>query len=376
MDIHFYTENNIQHNNKVGSTKYIKQLKKYYKEVHNINMNFFYYELPKPTFFKKILALLNLILSNIPVQIQLRKDANYKLENSKEDLVFIESLYLAPFVKNKKNAVLLAQDSLSRLQFSIAKGQKNIFKKIYYAISGLAYLSLEEQLYKEFKKVVFVSKSDIKYVESQIETGNYELLEVGLNTEELYTYNDENLMKKIKNQFNNYIIFTGNMSYPPNDEAAQRLINEIFPVIKNNHKDLKLLLVGLGSEKYNAPDKSVIGLGIVSSLKEYIHCSNAYVSPLLSGSGMKNKILEALAQGSLVIATGKSIEGINGLTDGFNFLRADTNSEIITKIDWVIKNNHESNRIKNQGCDFVLQNHIFNNKNKEKLDSFLKTRVD
>ncbi|WP_417898701.1 glycosyltransferase family 4 protein [Bacillus haimaensis] len=371
MRIKFYTENNLEHNNKVGSTKYIKQIKEYYLTEHKIDMEIIPVNKPKTNILIKFIAFINLIFNTIPVQITYRQKANRNIETNNSELTFIEGIYLGPFVSDKNNCILLAQDSLSRLQFSIASQTKKIFKKLYYIISGYSYLMLELNLYKKFKKVIFVSGEDLKYIESQGDFKNLELLEIGLDFEDLYESNSVPLLEDITKRYGEYIIFTGNMTYPPNRDAAKILVEKIFPLIREKNITVKLLLVGIESEKFNDPTNNIYGIGKVESIKEYIGGSQLYISPLFSGSGMKNKILESFAQKTLTLASPKSVEGIKSLENNYHYIKCETHNEFSEKVIDILKNPKKYKQIEDLGYKFVKEKHLFTIKNAKNLGSYL-----
>ena len=71
--------------------------------------------------------------------------------------------------------------------------------------------------------------------------------------------------------------------------------------------------------------------GEVSNVSEFIGNKNIAVVPLLSGSGMRVKIVEALAFGKVVITTSLGVTGIP-FDDGINILIANTPTEFVEKI--------------------------------------------
>ncbi|GAA0099861.1 hypothetical protein UT300012_05750 [Paraclostridium bifermentans] len=365
MKINIYTENNVDKNDKIGSTKYLKQINQYYSDLGH-EVKFKIIEAPEFSKIDKLKSIFQLITNKIPVQIYKRRNLNILCDG---DINIVENIYIAESIVNKNECVLLAQDSMSRLQISLANAEKNIAKRIYYSISTLAYYNLEKNIYNDFKKVIFVSNEDKKYVDSQFNLQNTDIMEIGIDKKEL-DY-DENLCKNIKDKYGDYILFTGNMNYPPNRQACELLIKEIYTKI---NKDINLLLVGIGSEVFNNEANCVFGLGMVESLSEYIRESKAYVSPLISGSGMKNKILEAMAQEAVVIASDKSIEGINGLKDKINFIYAKDVDMFIDKI-----NNLEMynlSKIKSEAKQFILENQLFEVKNNKILSQFIEVEND
>jgi hypothetical protein len=275
-------------------------------------------------------------------------------------------------ISNKSQCILLASDSISRLQLSIANNETGVLKRIYYSISAQSYAKYEIELYRQFNKVLFVSDLDKTFVDSISGYDNSSVMEIGLSDDDFYTANFKSEEERIRAQYGKYLIFTGNFNYPPNHLAANRLVASIFPRVRKVCPGLKLLLAGLGSDKFDAPADDVWGLGTVPRLQELIHCSTVYVSPLASGSGMKNKILEALAQRCLVVASTKSVEGIRGLVAGRHYIHADTDDEFVRCIVEACSGKGEQDSIRNQGYRFVDDNHRFSTKNRELLLSLLK----
>ena len=108
------------------------------------------------------------------------------------------------------------------------------------------------------------------------------------------------------------LVFTGNMSWPPNVDAARYFATEIFPAIRARVPTAEFWIVGADP----SPDVRVLsGLpgvhvtGTVRDLRPWVWSAAVYVSPLRFGAGVKNKILEAMALGAPIVATPSSITG-------------------------------------------------------------------
>ncbi|MDX2140614.1 MAG: glycosyltransferase family 4 protein [Chloroflexota bacterium] len=117
------------------------------------------------------------------------------------------------------------------------------------------------------------------------------------------------------------LIFTGNLDYAPNRDAALYLAREVLPAVRRSVPAARLLLVG------NAPPPEVQALtsdhvvvtGRVEDMRPYLARATLYVCPLRFGAGIKNKVLEALAMGCPVIATPLSADGI-AVRDGHDIV--------------------------------------------------------
>jgi glycosyltransferase involved in cell wall biosynthesis len=121
------------------------------------------------------------------------------------------------------------------------------------------------------------------------------------------------------------LLSVGTMYWPPNVDGALYFYREIFPKIKQQMPEAVLQLVGpkptpeitsLGD------DPAVEVTGLVPDIRPYAAACGVFIVPLRSGSGMRVKILNAMAMGVPIVSTTVGAEGIE-VTDGENLLLAD-----------------------------------------------------
>ena len=106
------------------------------------------------------------------------------------------------------------------------------------------------------------------------------------------------------------LIFSGWMSFPPNYEAALWFLDFVFPLILKVRPNAHFVIAGADPipQLTARVDRSVQVTGAVPDLSVEIGRSQIYVAPLVSGSGFKNKIFEAIAAGTYVVATSYAAE--------------------------------------------------------------------
>jgi sugar transferase (PEP-CTERM/EpsH1 system associated) len=92
------------------------------------------------------------------------------------------------------------------------------------------------------------------------------------------------------------IAFTGNMSYPPNVDCALRLANEILPIIHKTHPKVTLLIAGANPVKsiQQLQCSTVKVTGWLEDIRDAYNESRVFMAPMRSGSGLQNKLLEAM----------------------------------------------------------------------------------
>ena len=91
------------------------------------------------------------------------------------------------------------------------------------------------------------------------------------------------------------LLFTGNMSYAPNVDAAQHLVKDILPRIQ--HPNVRVVLAGANpkpSIKALAGDRVTV-TGWVDDIAQEYRAAALFVAPLRIGTGLQNKVLEAMA---------------------------------------------------------------------------------
>lgn len=108
---------------------------------------------------------------------------------------------------------------------------------------------------------------------------------------------DTDYFRPIETEKKYDLVFTGNMSYPPNVNAAGFLAKEIFPLVQKKFPNLRLLITGA------SPCAKVLGLkqenievtGWVDDIRKYYAASRIFIAPMMIGTGLQNKLLEAMA---------------------------------------------------------------------------------
>ncbi len=112
------------------------------------------------------------------------------------------------------------------------------------------------------------------------------------------------------------IVFTGQMDYRPNIDAAIRFANRTFPAIRAKHPSALFAIVGRdpsAAVRELAGLKNVIVTGTVPDVRPWLAAASVVVAPLDIARGVQNKVLEAMSMARPVVATPAAFEGIDAV---------------------------------------------------------------
>jgi glycosyltransferase involved in cell wall biosynthesis len=108
------------------------------------------------------------------------------------------------------------------------------------------------------------------------------------------------------------LFFLGSLNWRPNVEGLEWFLDNVWPSVKRQWPDLELHVAGKDMPGHIAgrKDAGVCMHGFVDSAPRFMQEHEVMIVPLLSGGGMRVKIIEGMAMGKCIISTGLGSEGI------------------------------------------------------------------
>ena len=142
------------------------------------------------------------------------------------------------------------------------------------------------------------------------------------------------------------IVFSGLMSYYPNQQAVRWFLDEIFPLILHRVPAARFVVAGAAPPRWlraRASDRVAV-TGRVPDIRPYLRMASVVVVPLKIGGGTRVKILEAQAMRRPVVSTAIGAEGL-GLSHGESILLADRAHEFADSVVNLLGDGSQAARI-------------------------------
>ncbi|MCK9451887.1 MAG: glycosyltransferase [Bacteroidales bacterium] len=167
---------------------------------------------------------------------------------------------------------------------------------------------------------------------------------------------DHDYFKPLKAEKKYDIVFTGNMAYPPNVNAATFLAYDIMPIVWKSIPAAKLFLAGAtpdASVRQTASRRIVVS-GWMDDIRQAYAGSKVFVAPMRIGTGLQNKLLEAMAMELPCVTTPLANKPLKA-KHRHEILIGEKAEEIAAEIVSLLQNQEQAAAIAKQGKAFVTQ---------------------
>ncbi len=259
-----------------------------------------------------------------PVASEVSETVRAHIQGTKPDVLHLEGPGTAPLARLaplRALTILSAHDALSLRYREFARFTRSRYARIGYTSRSLLAERFERRWFRYAHRVVVTSFFDLEVLSGSVPQERLAVIPNGVDLE-YWTYRPAPQPGRI--------VFTGNMNWPPNEDAAEYFTVDVLPLVQRWVPDAEFCIVGAQPSlkvKELARIPGVRVTGTVPDLREWICSAAVYVSALRFGAGVKNKILEAMALGTPIVATPQSLTG-TPLVHGRHLLVADSAAEI------------------------------------------------
>jgi len=280
------------------------------------------------------------------------------LQEQNFDVIHLEGLYLAPYIKfirqySPAPIVMRAHNVEFEIWERLAKEQKNWLKKRYLNLLAIRMKYFEIRMLNRYDGLVPISVKDEAYFRKMGYIGPAYTIAASVDAER-YTVN---------HNYANWesVFFIGSLDWMPNQKGLLWFLKEVWPQVYEKMPKVKFYIAGRNMPKW-LETKLLPGVHMVGEVEhatDFMQSKGIMIVPLFSGSGMRVKIIEAMALGKPIVATSLAAEGI-ACTHKKNIMLGNNANEFTEHIIELLQNKSLRNEICHEARQFMLQNHDTN----------------
>lgn len=284
---------------------------------------------------KPVHALLNLFKKDsYNISRFVSEEFNKKLERilseNSYDIIQLEGLYVTPYIetikKNSKARIVLRSHNVEFVIWErMALSATNLLKKKYLQFLARRLKNYELNLINSYDAILPITEVDQKTMKLLGCTIPMLVTPIGVDADN-YPFDE-------KQEVEFSIFHLGSMDWMPNLDAVDWFLNTVYEKLVKQISDIKIYLAGkdMPERIKQKANKNLIVVDKIEQSKKFMYDKPVMIVPLLSGGGMRVKIIEGMAEGRAIVSTTIGAEGIN-YTDQKNILIADTPDEFCSAI--------------------------------------------
>lgn len=282
-----------------------------------------------------------------------------KLKAQEFDIIQLEGLFVATYIpiikKYSKAKIVLRAHNVEYLIWERhLKNEKSLFKKWYVGLQTKRLKKFEINVLRQLDAIVTITDVDKHFFEQLSFNKPIYTCITGVNVG-AYREKKTALVKP------NTIFYFASMDWMPNQEAVDWFLNNCWKEIHQAVPDTKFVIAGrfMPQRFIKLNLANVLVIEKVADAAQFYNEHQIMLVPLLSGSGLRIKIIEGMAYGKPIISTSIGAEGVN-YTEGKNILIADAPEKFSSAVISLLKDSEKRCRIEQEAL--LLAEKEFDNK--------------
>ena len=241
---------------------------------------------------------------------QLNSTLRQQVADQQWDVLHVEGSFVAGLIDPSLGVpmVLSLHDAWPLRCAAMVRSSSKLKERLYYRALGFVEPRYARLVYPRFDRCAFVTSADLAALDGALTPGTGVVIPNGIDTD----YYHPRVARKV----DGLVTFHGHLSYAPNVDAALFFAREVFPLIHREEPDAKLRLVGASPAPEVKRLARVSGIEVHANLPDLraaVSAGQVYVCPVRHGSGVKNKLLEAMAMGLPVVSHPSAASGLDCL---------------------------------------------------------------
>ena len=303
---------------------------------------------------KILLNLFRVMLNGKPWQnaFFVFKKAKKKLQEFVHEIrpnhVFVQGVRMADYAKKIDIPKTLDyEDAFSVRMLRFAGDTKNLMYRIVYKSAYRRLKRAETKMFDNFDYKLIISEADRTFINHPKRD---EILIVRNGVDLDFFKPDSDVPKTAD------LLFVGNLTYPPNIQAVDFLVNKIMPKLLQKNTSIKLLIAGANPpqawQKHQSENVQI--LVNPKDIRDAYNATKIFVAPMMTGTGLQNKLLEAMAMKLPCITTSLANLGLQAKPNS-EILIAETADEFVNQILYLQNHPDVCQQLSEQAFEFVSQ---------------------
>lgn len=212
----------------------------------------------------------------------------------KPDVVYVQLARMMPYADNLPFPIVLDLQDCFSLNYTRTAQQTSRLKSLFYQREARTMMNVETHLLKLPIETCIIAEHDKNAL--PVQPNQTHIVPNGVDTFFFQPLND-------RKPFD--LVFVGNLSYQPNQDAVRFLCEAIMPRLLQRMPHIRLLIAGanMPESMKQWESKHIECLGWVKDIRTAYASAKLFVAPLFSGAGVQNKMLEAMSMGMACITT-------------------------------------------------------------------------
>lgn len=278
------------------------------------------------------------------------------LKSQSFDLIQLESIFVAPYIPVIKQystakIILRAHNIEHKIWERLAKQQSSPLAKLAFSILAKKLKRFELSVFNQIDGYMTISEQDYDYFHQQFPNTPGTVITFGIDP---IDYEEEDYIPSE----NPELFHLGSLDWKPNLEGIEWFLNEVWEDMHTKFPQLTFTVAGrhIPSQLKALQLPNVTILGEVADAQEFMQSKDIMIVPILSGSGVRVKIIEGMALGKTIITTSIGAEGLE-IENGKHLFIADTPEQFIHAIEKCIKTPDICKIIGENARNFVVLYH-------------------
>ncbi len=277
------------------------------------------------------------------------------LQNTSFDVVQLESVYLAPYIpvirKHSSAIIALRAHNVEYEIWERVAANSNPLKRWYLEQITPRLKQYEIQHLNQYDLVVGITERDVTHFKRLGLQKPAVVSPIGLDCRD-YVADDSCFQRPLS------LSFIGSLDWMPNQDGLKWFLDEVWePLLAPQFPELTFHIAGRTAPAWlrNLKKERVFFEGEVPNAADFLNQHPVMVVPLLSGGGMRAKILEGMAVGKVVLSTRIGMEGI-AAKNRQECLLADSPDAFVSAVRWCLERGPDLAHIGQRAQVFCVEN--------------------